>query len=88
MKKIELSHSASVAIKCTENPDDVVDTEEEMYFEDLTITGKYSDYDILEEEKEIITKVGKLSSHKYVDNVDTESDKRNQVNMSDDKDSA
>ena len=34
----------------------MVDTEEDMYFDDLTITGKYSDYDILEEEKEIITK--------------------------------
>ena len=33
-------------------------------------------------------KVGKLSSHKYVDNVETESDKINLVDMSDDKDSA
>ena len=39
-----------------ENPDDKVDTEEEMDFDDLTITGNYSDYDILEEEKETITK--------------------------------
>ena len=37
-------------------PDENVDTEEEMDFDDLTITGNYSDYDILEEEKEIITK--------------------------------
>ena len=27
-----------------------------MYVKDLTITGNYSDYDILEEEKETITK--------------------------------
>ena len=33
-------------------------------------------------------KVGKSSSHKYVDNVDTESDKINLVDMSDEKDSA
>ena len=32
-------------------------------------------------------KVVKLSSHKYVDNVETESDKRNLVEMSDEKDS-
>ena len=31
-------------------------------------------------------KLGKLSSHKYVDNVETESDKRNLMNMSDEKD--
>ena len=34
----------------------MVDTEEEMDFDDLTITGNYSDHDILEEEKETITK--------------------------------
>ena len=34
----------------------MVNTEEEMDFDDLTITGNYSDYDILEEEKETITK--------------------------------
>ena len=33
----------------TENPDENVDTEEEMTFDDLTISGDYSDYDILEE---------------------------------------
>ena len=33
-------------------------------------------------------KVGKMSFHKYVDNVRTESDKRNQVDMSIDKESA
>ena len=45
-----------VAIKLTENQDEMVDAEEEMSFEDLTITGNCSDYDIVEEEKETITK--------------------------------
>ena len=55
-KNTELSTSDLVARKLIENPDDMVDTEEEMSFEDLNITGNYSDYDILEEEKETITK--------------------------------
>ena len=33
-------------------------------------------------------KLGKLSSHKYVDNVETEYDKINMMDMSDEKDSA
>ena len=37
--------------KITETPDESIDTEEEMDFDDLTITGNYSDHDILEEEK-------------------------------------
>ena len=45
-----------MARQLTENQDDVVDEEEEMYFEDLTITGDYSDYDISEEERKTITK--------------------------------
>ena len=40
-----------MARKLTENPYKNVDTEEEMDFCDLTITGNYSDYDILEEEE-------------------------------------
>ena len=40
----------------TENPDENVDTEEEMFFDDLNIPGDYSDYDLLEEEKENISK--------------------------------
>ena len=47
----ELSTSESVARKITETPDENFDTEEEMTFDDLTIPGDYSDYDILEEEK-------------------------------------
>ena len=34
----------------------MVDEKEEMSYEDLTITGDYSDYDILEEEKDTTTK--------------------------------
>ena len=49
VKNKELSTSYSVARKLTENPDENVDTEEEMDFDELTIIGNYSDYDILEE---------------------------------------
>ena len=45
-----------MARQLTENQDDMVDAEEEISFEDLTITINYSGYDILEEEKENITK--------------------------------
>ena len=54
-KNIELSTSTLVARELTENQDDMVDAENEMSSEDLTITGYYSDYDILEEEKGTIT---------------------------------
>ena len=47
-KKTELSNSALVARQLTENQDDMVDAEEEISFEDLSITGDYSDYNILE----------------------------------------
>ena len=33
----------------------MVDEEEEMFSDDLTITGDYSDWDILEEEKDTIS---------------------------------
>ena len=52
----ELSTSTLVARHLTEHPYDMVDAEEEMSSEDLTITGDYSDYNILEEEKDTITK--------------------------------
>ena len=55
-KNTELSTSPFVARQLTENPDHMVDAEEEMSTEDLTITGDYSDYDILEEEEDTITK--------------------------------
>ena len=44
-----------MARQLTENPDDMVDKEEEMSPDKLTVTGNYSDYDIFEEEKETIT---------------------------------
>ena len=49
MKPKELSTSAQVVRQLTENPDCMVNTEEEMAFGDLNITGNCSDYDILEE---------------------------------------
>ena len=51
MKSIELNTSYSMERQLTENPDDMVDTEEEIDFDDFIITGNYSDYDILEVEK-------------------------------------
>ena len=45
-----------MARKITETTDENIDTYEEMSFDNLTITGDYSDYDILEEEKETIFK--------------------------------
>ena len=44
-----------MARQLTENPNYMVDAEEEMSSEDLTITGDYSDYNILEEEMDTIT---------------------------------
>ena len=55
MKKTELSTSALVERQLTENQDDMVDAEEGLSLEDFTITGDYSYYDILKEEKETIT---------------------------------
>ena len=46
----------------TEAPNENVDTEEEIYFYDLTIPGDYSDYDILEEENKLYTKIMKFGS--------------------------
>ena len=53
-KKTDLITSTLVARQLTENPYDIVDAEEEMSSSDLAITGDYSDYDILEEEKDAI----------------------------------
>ena len=44
-----------MARQLTENADDIVDEEEESSSDDLTITGDYSDYDILEEERDTIS---------------------------------
>ena len=51
VKNSEFSTSESVAGKIRQTPDENVDTEEEMAFDDLTIPGNYSDYNILEKEK-------------------------------------
>ena len=48
----ELTTHESVEIEMTELPVENIDTKEEMAFDDLTIPGDYSDYDILEEEQE------------------------------------
>ena len=54
-RNTDLSTSTLVERQLTENADDMVDEEKEMSSDDLTITGDYSDYNILEEEKDIIT---------------------------------
>ena len=46
-KNTELSTSESVVRKITETLDENFDTEEEIHFDDLTIPGDYSGYDIL-----------------------------------------
>ena len=50
-KNTEFSTSESVARTIIETPDENVDTEEAMSFDELTVPGDYSDYDILDEEK-------------------------------------
>ena len=45
-----------VARQLTENQDDMVYSEEKMSFVDFTVTGDYSDYNILEEERGTIIK--------------------------------
>ena len=45
-----------MARQLTENVYDMLDAKEEMSSDDLTITGDYSYYDILEEEKDTIAK--------------------------------
>ena len=55
-RNIDLSASTLVATQLTENADDMVEEGKEMSSDDLIITGDYSDYDILEEEKDYISK--------------------------------
>ena len=55
-RNTDLSTSTLVSRQLTENKDDMVDEEKDMSFDDLTNTGDYSDYDILEEEKDTIAK--------------------------------
>ena len=53
-RNTDLSTSTLVARQLTENADDMVDEEKEMSPDDLSITGDYKDYNILEEEKNTI----------------------------------
>ena len=46
VKNTEISTSESVARKMIETPNENVDTRKEMDFDDLTIPGGYSGYDI------------------------------------------
>ena len=46
-----------MARKLIENSDETVDTKEEMVFDDLTIPGNYSDYDIWRKEKKLYPKM-------------------------------
>ena len=55
-KNTELSTSTLVSRQLKENTYDMVDSEEEISSEDFTITGNYSDYNILEEDKDTMTK--------------------------------
>ena len=62
---------------------DVSDNKDSDEIEHISKNYEVKVYDVIE-----YLKVGKSSSHNYVNNVETESDKRNQVDMSDDRDSA
>ena len=55
-RNIDLSASTSVATQLTENADDMVEEGKEMSSDDLISIGDYSDYDILDEEKDYISK--------------------------------
>ena len=59
-KNTELSTSESVAIQMIETEDENVVIWEEMDSDDLTITGDYSDYDILEEGQVTLSKNEKV----------------------------
>ena len=54
-RKIDLSAYTLVATQLTENSDDMVEEGKEMSSDDLISTGDYSDYDILYEEKDLIS---------------------------------
>ena len=57
-RNIDLSTSTLVATQLTENADDTVEEGKEMSSDDLTSTGDYSDYEILEELKDSISENG------------------------------
>ena len=54
-RNTDLSTSTLVARQLTKNVDEMVEEGKEMSSDDLTITGDYSDYDILEGEKNTIS---------------------------------
>ena len=62
-----------------------MDTSDNKYYDEKEQISKNHELKVSDVIEDL--KVGKLSQHKYVDNVETESDKRNKVDMSDDKDS-
>ena len=51
-----LSDSTVVATEITEHTNDMVAEENEISSDDLISTGDYSDYNILDEEKDLISK--------------------------------
>ena len=55
-RNIDLSVSNLVATQWTENADDMMEEGKEFSSDDLISTGGYSDYKILEEEKDYISK--------------------------------
>ena len=55
-RKIDLSASTLVATQLTKNEDDMVEEGKEMSSDDLISTVDYSNYDILDEEKDPISK--------------------------------
>ena len=54
-RNIDLSHSTLVATQLTENANVMVEEGKEISYDDLTSTGDYSDYDILEKENDYIS---------------------------------
>ena len=55
MWQIFLSASTVLATEITEHTNDMVAEENQMSSDDLICTGDYNDYDILEEEKDLIS---------------------------------
>ena len=55
-RHIDLSNSTLMATQLIENADDMVEEGKEISSGDLISTGDYSDYKILEEEKDYISK--------------------------------
>ena len=54
-KNIDLSTSTLVETQLTKNADDMVEEGKKMSSDDLSSTGDYSDYNILEKEKDSIS---------------------------------